>query len=394
MRCNKSKDGCLWKGSVGTLSMHMQSCEFDLVPCKYKYIECEVKMKKKDMEKHQQQEDNHHLHLALQSVVVPTLSEGQSYAFELTDYTKKKENNEVFISDPFYTHHKGYKMCVKVYANGTGSGTGSNISASLCVLQGLYDKKLKWPLQGVVNIALLNQFEDGYHGVLNIGFNEISQKLSPGKSFCSEKFISHLELSKTQERILYLKNDILYFQVTVTLPSNPPWLKCGVTMNNTVEKMCKQLAYREPATFKVRNFAKLKKDSIIYQYSMKTSYHGYSVIVKVESGGAESGKGTHVSVSIYIKSGGYDKILSWPFIGTVQVELLNQLADNNHHSKLLKFTENDDTQVGYGLLSEKFISHEELHSSLNKQFLMDDTLYFRVTVSVGQSKPWLKCSDD
>ena len=182
VRCNKFKDGCLWKGSVGTLSAHMQSCEFDLVPCKYKYIGCEVKMNKKDMEKHQQQEDGHHLHLALQSVVVPTISEGQSYIFELTDYTKKKENNEVFISDPFYTHHKGYKMCVKVYANGTGSGTGSHLSASLCVLQGLYDKNLTWPVQGgLAKLDLLNQFEDGSHNFVSVNFNQISQKFTPGK---------------------------------------------------------------------------------------------------------------------------------------------------------------------------------------------------------------------
>ena len=92
------------KGSVGTLSTHMQSCKFDLEPCKYKYIECEVKMKKKDMEKHQQQENGHH---PGHNVVVPTLSEGHNYVFELTDYTKRKENNEIFISDPFYTHNKG-----------------------------------------------------------------------------------------------------------------------------------------------------------------------------------------------------------------------------------------------------------------------------------------------
>ena len=53
VKCSKFKDGCLWKGSVGTLSTHMQSCEFDLVPCKYEYIGCEVTMKNKDMEEHQ-----------------------------------------------------------------------------------------------------------------------------------------------------------------------------------------------------------------------------------------------------------------------------------------------------------------------------------------------------
>ena len=285
-------------------------------------------------------------------------------------------------------------MCVKVYANGTGSGTGSHLSASLCVLPGLYDKNLKWPLQGVARLVLLNQFEDGCHYILNININQISQKLIPINHFC-EKCVSHLEISKPQERILYFKNDTLYFKVSVILPSNPPWLKCGMTMNSIVEKMCKQLAYREPATFKVRNFSNLKKDdSNFYQYSMKMSYHGYSTDVKVDSGGTESGKGMHVSVSIYIRSGRYDDIMSWPFIGTVQVELLNQLADNNHHSELLKFNENGNTQVGCGLTLEKFISHAELRPSPNKQFLMDDTLYFRVTASVGQSKPWLKCLND
>ena len=110
-------------------------------------------MKKSNMERHQQQEDGHHLHLALQRVVVPALSEGQSYVFELSDYTKRKENNEVFISDPFYTHHKGYKIC-KVYANGTGSGTGSHLSASLCILPGPYDKNLKWPFREIVQTSL------------------------------------------------------------------------------------------------------------------------------------------------------------------------------------------------------------------------------------------------
>ena len=254
VKCSSFKDGCLWKGSVGTLSTHMQSCEFDLAPCKYKYIGCEVTMKKKDIEKHQQQEDNHHLHLALQSVVVPTLSEGQSYVFEFTGYTRKKENNEVFISDPFYTHHKGFKMCVKVYANGTGSGTGSHLSASLCVLQGLYDNNLKWPLEGRTKLFVLNQSENNHHMISYVNLTT-SHNLVSGKSYCFEKVISDVQLSSD----LYLKNDTLYFKVFLSIPSNPPWLKCGITMNNTVEKLCKQLAFREPVTFKVKDFARMKK---------------------------------------------------------------------------------------------------------------------------------------
>ena len=392
MRCNKFKEGCLWKGSVGTLSTHMQSCEFDLVvPCKYKYIGCEVKMKKKDIEKHQQQEDNHHLHLALESVVVPTLSEGQSYVFELNHYTKKKENNEVFISDPFYTQHKGYKLCVKVYANGTGSGTGSHISASLCVLPGLYDKNLKWPLQGRIQLCILNQRINIHHYLVYVNIKQDSDNLISGKSHCFEAFMPHVEISKAND---YLKNDTLYFRVSVAIPSNPPWLKCGITMNGAVEKLCKQLGFREPVVFLVKNFASMKKNNISYSYPLKTSYHGYAMKIEIHSGGADSGKGTHVSVLAFIVTGPHDQILTWPFIGTVKVELLNQLADKNHHDAILRFTENKKIQADGGLSSYKFISHTELNHSADRQFLMNDTLYFRVTVSMGHSKPWLKCSDD
>ena len=389
MKCSKFKDGCLWKGSVGTLSAHMQSCEFDLVPCKYKYIGCEIKMKKKDMEKHQEQEDGRHLRLALQSVVVPTLSESQNYAFELTDYTKRKESNEVFISDPFYAHHKGFKMCVKVYANGTGSGTGSHLSASLCVLQGPYDKNVKWPLEGRIKLYVLNQSENNSHMMSYVNL-ETSHNLVSGKSYCFEEVISHILLSSDR----YLKKDTLYFKVVLCIPSNPHWLKCGITMNDTVEKLCKQLAFREPVTFKVKDFAHKKKNYVDYYYYSKTSCYGYSMKIEVHAGGANSGKDTHISVFVFVIRGPNDQNLTWPFIGTVKLELLNQLADKNHHNKVLTFTEKNNTQADHGLLLYEFISHSELNHSADRQFLMNDTIYFRVTVSVGNSKPWLKCSDD
>jgi len=50
-------------------------------------------MKKKDIEKPQQQ-DSHHLHLALHSVAVPTLSD----VFKVTEYSRSKESNKEFIS--------------------------------------------------------------------------------------------------------------------------------------------------------------------------------------------------------------------------------------------------------------------------------------------------------
>ena len=165
-------------------------------------------------------------------------------------------------------------------------------------------------------------------------------------------------------------------------------------MNDTVEKLCKQLAFREPVTFKVKDFARMKKNYEDYSYSSKTSCYGYSMKIQVHLGGANNGKDTHISVFVFVIRGPNDQILTWPFIGTVKVEFLNQLADKNHHNTVLTFTEKNNIQVECGLLLYEFISHSELNHSADRQFLMNDTLYFRVTVSMGNSKPWLKCSDD
>ena len=49
------------------------------------------------------------------------------------------------------------------------------------------------------------------------------------------------------------------------------------------------------------------------------------------------------------------------------------------------FNMTSGTTRGYS----KFISHSELES---KPYLKDDTLYFRVSVEVADSKPWLECT--
>ena len=96
-----------------------------------------------------------------------------------------------------------------------------------------------------------------------------------------------------------------------------------------------------------------------------------------------------------------DDHLSWPFTGTVLVELLNQLKDNEHHSMCLDFSKNtrsnkrvlgtEMADSGYG--HPQFIAHSSLDydSERHCQYLMNDCLYFRFkTEAVGDPpKPWL-----
>ncbi len=103
----------------------------------------------------------------------------------------------------------------------------------------------------------------------------------------------------------------------------------------------------------------------------------------------------HVLVRAYVIKGHNDDSLSWPFTGTVTIELLNQLEDKNHHKETITFTGDD-------LASQRVVDGEErgrfshayhrlnYNASKNAQYLKDDTLVFRVSVQVPDYKPWLE----
>ena len=131
-----------------------------------------------------------------------------------------------------------------------------------------------------------------------------------------------------------------------------------------------------------------------------TSPGGYKMSLYVYANAF--GEDTHISCFICLMSGEYDDILEWPFQGKVTVELLNQLEDKNHYKYTIGFNESTPQQCKQKVVGELysgsgwgcrcFISHSQLgyNSSLNCQYLKDDTLYFRVSVKVtSTTKPWL-----
>lgn len=52
----------------------------------------------------------------------------------------------------FYTSKYGYKMCLRIYLNGDGTGRGSHLSLFFVVMRGQSDALLKWPFNQKVNI--------------------------------------------------------------------------------------------------------------------------------------------------------------------------------------------------------------------------------------------------
>jgi len=96
-------------------------------------------------------------------------------------------------------------------------------------------------------------------------------------------------------------------------------------------------------------------------------------------------------VSLYCKivQGSYDASLSWPFVRSVAVSLLNQLADESHGTVVFKYIPANNARVGDISGYELFRLQSSLthNAAKNTQYLMNDTLFFKVAVEGLQS--WL-----
>ena len=170
-----------------------------------------------------------------------------------------------------------------------------------------------------------------------------------------------------------------------------------------VLKLTKAMSLRNTVTFKVEDFkAKKLNNESFFGPQFFTSRSGYKMCIEVYINGNDDGEGTHVSVYAYLMKGDNDNSLTWPFTGTVTIELLNQLEDKNHHKITFHFPVDDEEVSGRVTVDEKgegwgrpmFISHADLEYQPDKncQYLKDDTLVFRVSAEAPDYKPWLECT--
>lgn len=110
----------------------------------------------------------------------------------------------------------------------------------------------------------------------------------------------------------------------------------------------------------------------------------------------------HVSCGLCLLPGEHDDVLEWPLRGEFTLELLNQLEDAHHHSKTVNYTNRERTEHNSRVLGRengkrwgfiRFVPCSQLRhiTSINCQYLKNDTIYFRVTTSRvdSQSRPWL-----
>ncbi len=160
--------------------------------------------------------------------------------------------------------------------------------------------------------------------------------------------------------------------------------------------------------FKMENFTQSRSVSgVFFSPSFYTSPKGFKMCARIYANGKDNtnGRGTHISVETCLMKGDNDDYLTWPFVGTVTFELLNQLKDRGHHKGTFTFPQNhlasyrvvDDEIATDGFSIDQFIGNTErelgfvLHRlAVNTEYLKYDSLYFRVSVLVPSYNPWLE----
>ena len=90
----------------------------------------------------------------------------------MTDYQQHKRDDDQWYSPPVYTHHQGYKICLRVDANGFSRGKGTHISVYVHFMRGEFDNSLKWPFRGVILYQLLGQVNGEDHKTYKLPYDD------------------------------------------------------------------------------------------------------------------------------------------------------------------------------------------------------------------------------
>ena len=161
--------------------------------------------------------------LALSIQSLQATSYNGVYVWKIPDVTRRRRDAVLgktvsLYSAPFFTSRHGYKICLRVYLNGDGSGRGSHVSFFLTIMKGEYDPLLPWPYRQTTVLMLL---------ALDGVSRDITQSFKPDEESSSFQ-MPQTEMNVASgcpqfcpQRMLenpsYCKNDTIYLKAVVNL---------------------------------------------------------------------------------------------------------------------------------------------------------------------------------
>ncbi|XP_056304562.1 TNF receptor-associated factor 5 [Danio aesculapii] len=139
--------------------------------------------------------------------------------WKVRDYWHRKESGTVLNSSPFYTSRSGYKLSVKAYLGGDGSGRGSHMSLYITIMRGDFDSLLPWPFRQNITLTLLDQSGTRNHmsrtfipDVNSDSFHRPTSDANVATGFT--RFISHSDLENPRNAV-YVRDETLFIKVKV-----------------------------------------------------------------------------------------------------------------------------------------------------------------------------------
>ena len=328
----------------------------------------------------------------------------------MTNFTQHKRAGDKWYSPPFYSHIGGYKICIRVVANGERSVVGTHVSVYVHLMRGEYNDNLLWPFRGDITFQLVNHRADEGHVEETLHFDYNAPDTAAGRVTDSERaagglgrlnFIPHSALCYDDFwNTEYLKNDSLEFQVTrietgEKLSVNAPNLQPS---SDVAQLDQPQVQPVPPITFIMSGFISRKVQGFSWFSPLFYSHTGgYKLCLMVDAYGLGNGAGTHVTVNVCLLRGEYDDNLLWSFRGDITFQLVNHRADEGHVETTLLFDDSaPDAAAGRVTYRKRAtnvlgcdLSHSALHfdKSKNTQYLKNDSLEFQVTRIVVFSSP-------
>jgi len=104
----------------------------------------------------------HHSELELQLQASLASTHNGAFLWRVPEMRRRIRDAKIgritsIYSPPFYTGINGYKMCIRAYLNGDGTGEGTHLSIFFVLMRGEYDPLLQWPFEHKVSLILVDQ---------------------------------------------------------------------------------------------------------------------------------------------------------------------------------------------------------------------------------------------
>lgn len=243
------------------IDMHARSCGKTEIGCDFKEFGCEVKVLRKSLQGHIRQSTLEHLVLvanshrelkreleqrdslveelrekidaqrsqinslkSMQNTLKQSLSQLRNLAGTLpirvlvNNFSKLRAENGVWLSQPFYTHPRGYKMCLQTHIRPSDPGKpGFSMSVYLFLMQGEFDEGLSFPLVGTVTIQLLSHSPRVESVRRDIVFHQYMSVLCNSRvtrdEIAQEGWGFVIGFSEEKRLALFLLNDSLTFEI-------------------------------------------------------------------------------------------------------------------------------------------------------------------------------------